>query len=315
MGRSASAASRGGNRSSFKGARAPTFKPGSMSSNPTSGRAKTTGMHSAQVTHSRGATRSVPSYTAARSAQSHQTSRTTPSNITLGKAVKAIEKETRGQQDNPKWHEWRENRITASVAHKIANSHFVNDKSSEVPQSYLKAVVGQSRVIQTPATSWGIQNEKRAVQEYEHLKSRNSRGGIKVEDCGIFIHPKKTWLAATPDGVVTNSSTGKPIGLLEVKCPYKHKDHTIREACKDDNFCLTPAGGSYTLKKDHPYYTQVQTQMATSGVKKTDFVVYTEKETTYAPVKFDAKFWKATEPKLEKFYNDAVVPHLENNNH
>ncbi|XP_078540268.1 uncharacterized protein LOC144825351 [Lissotriton helveticus] len=238
MGRSSSAASRGGNRSSFKGARAPTFKPGSMSSNPTSGRAKTTGMHSAQVTHSRGATRSVPSYTAARSAQSHQTNRATSSNKTLGKAVKAIKKETCGQQDNPNWHEWRENRITASVAHKIANSHFVNDKSSEVPQSYLKAVVGQSPVIQTPATSWGIQNEKRAVQEYEHLKSRNSRGGIKVEDCGTFIHPKKTWLAATPDGVVTNSSTGKPIGLLEVKCPYKHKDHTIREACKDDNNIL-----------------------------------------------------------------------------
>ncbi|KAJ1087437.1 hypothetical protein NDU88_000608 [Pleurodeles waltl] len=274
-------------------------------------------MRAAQVPHPRAAATSASSYTAASSVQSHKRShpgRATSSNTSFGKAVQAIEKETRGQRDNPKWHEWRENRITASVAHKIANSHFVNRKTSEVPQSYLKAVVGQGPVIQTPATSWGIRNEKRAVQEYAHLKSRNSRGGVKVEDCGLFIHPKKTWLAASPDGIVKNNSTGKPIGLLEVKCPYKHKDQTIREACKDDKFCLTPAGNSYTLKKDHPYYTQVQTQMAATGVKKTDFVVYTKKETTIAPVKFDAKFWKATEPKLEKFYNDVVVPH-ENKNH
>ncbi|KAJ1198498.1 hypothetical protein NDU88_002339 [Pleurodeles waltl] len=266
-------------------------------------------MHAAQVPHP-----SASSYTAASSVQSLKRShpgRATSSNTSLGKAVQVIEKETRGQRDNPKWHEWRQNRITASVTNKITNSHFVNHKTSEVPQSYLKAVVGQAPVIQT----WGICNEKREVQEYAHLKSRNSRGGVKVEDCGIFIHPKKTWLAASPDGIVKNNSTGKPIGLLEVKCPYKHKDQTIREACKDDKFCLTPAGNSNTLKKDHPYYTQVQTLMAATGVKKTDFVVYTKKETTIAPVKFDAKFWKATEPKLETFYNDVIVPHEENKNH
>lgn len=279
------------------------------------------------------ASKSTPSCTSASSGQSHtstHSTRTTSVKMpvkqggqgeplftwheSLEKAIDDIEKETRGQRDNPKWHEWRENRITASVAHKIANSKFVNGKSSEVPQSYLKAVVNQSSNIQTPAMSWGIKNEKRAVEEYEHLKSRNYSGGIKVEDCGLFVHPEKNWLAASPDGIVKDHSTGKPVGLLEVKCPYKHKDHTIRDACKDDKFCLTPDGESYALKKDHPYYTQVQTQMATTGLKKTDFVVYTKKETAIAPVEFDAKFWETTEPKLEKFYTEAVVPHMEKRN-
>ncbi|XP_069069049.1 uncharacterized protein [Pleurodeles waltl] len=279
------------------------------------------------------ASNSTPTRNAASSGQSERgihSTRTTPVKMpskeggqgeplytwhkSLEKEIHDIEIETRGQRDNPKWHEWRENRITASVAHKIANSKFVNGKSSEVPQSYLKAVVNQSPNIQTPAMSWGIRNEKRAVQEYEHLKSRNHSRGVKVEDCGLFIHPEKNWLAASPDGIVKDNSTGKPVGLLEVKCPYKHKDNTIRDACKDGNFCLTQDGDSYALKKDHPYYTQVQTQMATTGLKKTDFVVYTKKETAIAPVEFDAKFWEATEPKLEKFYTDAVVPHMEKRN-
>ncbi|XP_069474921.1 uncharacterized protein [Ambystoma mexicanum] len=229
----------------------------------------------------------------------------------LGKAVKDIEIETRGQRENPKWHDWRENRITASMAHQIANSKYVNGRSSEVPQSYLKAVVTKSSGIQTPAMTWGIKNESNAVREYQQLKTKNGNGHVKVEDCGLYIHPEKTWLAASPDGIVKDSSTGKPIGLVEVKCPYKHKDHTIRDACKDDKFCLTPVGDTYTLKKDHPYYTQVQTQLAATGLKTADFVVYTKKETAIAPVEFDSKFWKATEPKLEKFYNEAVVPHLE----
>ncbi|XP_074860351.1 uncharacterized protein LOC142018436 [Carettochelys insculpta] len=230
-----------------------------------------------------------------------------PSLLTSEDMVK-VERETRGQRDNPKWHEWRENRITASVAPRIANSKFVNGKTSEVPQSYLKAVVSSGSKVQTPAMSWGTRNEKAAVQAYEELQSKMTGRPVKVEDCGLFIHPGKEWLAASPDGIVRESGTEK---LLEVKCPYKHRDKTVKEACKDKDFCLEADSESYSLKRDHPYYTQLQFQLATTGFDKADFVVHTNKDTVITPVGFDAEFWEKTEPKLEKFYKEAVIPHLE----
>ncbi|CAM5164157.1 unnamed protein product [Natator depressus] len=233
-----------------------------------------------------------------------------PSLLTTEDVVK-VERETRGQRDNPKWYEWRKNRITASVAPRIANSKFVNGKSSEVPQSYLKAVVSSGSKVQTPAMSWGTQNEKKAVQAYEELQSRRTGRPVKVEECGLFIHQEKEWLAASPDGIIREADTGKLLGLLEVKCPYKHRDKTVKEACKDKAFCLEVDGESYSLKRNHPYYTQVQCQLATTGFDSADFVVHTNKDTVITSVDFDAVFWERTEPKLEKFYMEAVIPHLE----
>ncbi|KAM6062786.1 uncharacterized protein VSU04_007880 isoform 1-T4 [Chlamydotis macqueenii] len=222
-----------------------------------------------------------------------------------------VERETRGQRSNPKWYEWRENRITASVASRIANSKFANGKTDEVPQSYLKAVVSSSPGVQTPAMSWGVRNEKAAVQAYEQLKSQAVGRPVQVEDCGLFIHREKKWLAASPDGIIKEAATGKALGLLEVKCPYKHRNRTVREACKDKDFCLEVDGDSYALKRDHAYFTQVQCQLAAAGFQRADFVVHTTKETAVVPVEFDAEFWGQTVPKLEKFYTEAVIPHLE----
>ncbi|XP_077204323.1 uncharacterized protein LOC143842901 [Paroedura picta] len=225
--------------------------------------------------------------------------------------VEEIESKTRGQRTNPEWHKMRENRITASIAPKIANSKFVNGRSCEVPQSYLKAVVNSGSGGMTPAMSWGVQNEKKAVEAYEAIKSSESRKPVKVDDCGLFVDKGKKWLAASPDGIVREAGTGKKLAILEVKCPYKHRNKTVTDACKDKTFCLEKEGEAYTLKKEHPYYTQVQCQMGVTGLKKADLVVHTNKETAIAPVEFDPIFWNNTVPKLEKFYTDAVVPYLE----
>ncbi|XP_030898895.1 uncharacterized protein [Melopsittacus undulatus] len=225
--------------------------------------------------------------------------------------IPRVEKETRGQRSNPKWYEWRANRITASMAPRIANSNFANGKTDKVPQSYLKAVVDSSPGVQTRAMAWGIDNEKVAVQAYEQLKSQAVGKPVRVEDCGLFIDRDKKWIAASPDGIIKEAATGKALGLLEVKCPYKHRNNTVRDACNDKDFCLKMDGDSYALKKDHAYFTQVQCQLAATGFQQADFVVHTNKETAVVPVKFDSEFWEQTVPKLEKFYTEAVLPHLQ----
>ncbi|XP_063297178.1 uncharacterized protein LOC134585653 [Pelobates fuscus] len=226
------------------------------------------------------------------------------------KDVEKIEKDTRGQRDNPEWFNWRKHRITASMAHQISHSRFANGKTTDIPQSYLKAVLGSGPSVQTPAMNWGVRNEKNAVRAYEKWTLENTGRKVQVDECGLFVHTKKNWMAASPDGIVVDALTGEKLGILEVKCPYKHREHSIRQACADRDFCLKPDGDSYALKTDHPYYTQVQCQLAATKMDRSDFVVYTKKDTAVVPVSFDSKFWEETESKLERFYFEAVIPNL-----
>ncbi|XP_041126361.1 uncharacterized protein LOC121326848 [Polyodon spathula] len=238
---------------------------------------------------------------------------------TMGKMdqekLAATEVKTRGQRENPEWFEQRRNRITASIAHKIANCRFVNGRSQEVPQSYLHSVVSSGSSFKTAAMTWGIEHELAAALRYQELKSRELGRKVLVRDCGLFIHPDKQWLAASPDGVVVDAQTGETLGSVEIKCPFKHRGSTIKKACEDKTFCLQrEPGGTYSLKRSHAYYTQVQCQLAVLGLRRADFVVYTSRDTVVTPVDFDPEFWDRTEDKLEKFYTSAVQPYLARQN-
>lgn len=67
---------------------------------------------------------------------------------------------------------------------------------------------------------------------------------------------------------------------------------------------------AYSLKTSHSYYTQIQCQLAVTGLRRADLVVYTLQETAIVPVTFDPDMWGETVSKLELFYTDAVLPHL-----
>lgn len=66
--------------------------------------------------------------------------------------VEQVEVLTRGQRINQDWFAWRKNRITASVAHRIAHCRYVNGRSRAPPTSYLAAVTGRPRPL-TPQCS------------------------------------------------------------------------------------------------------------------------------------------------------------------
>lgn len=165
----------------------------------------------------------------------------------------------------------------------------------------------------------------------------------------MFIDPQRSWLAASPDGIVMDAQTGQRLLCLEVKCPYKHRDRRVEEACRIDaafclqtlepdgrrpgevrnlyrppsslprcvlpqlisdiSWCLSQAP-AYCLKKTHSYYTQIQCQLAVTGLQQADLVVFTRQETAIVPVTFDAQFWEETVSKLAVFHTGAVLPHL-----
>ncbi|KAF7657608.1 hypothetical protein LDENG_00024850 [Lucifuga dentata] len=117
-----------------------------------------------------------------------------------------------------------------------------------------------------------------------------------------------------------DGETGQQLLCLEVKCPYKHRERSVEEACRvDPNFCLEieeeegwEPGQSpvYRLKLDHSYYTQIQCQLAVSGLQEADLVVFTLKETAIVPVTFDPDLWEETLSRLEVFYKDCFLPYI-----
>ena len=105
--------------------------------------------------------------------------------------------------------------------------------------------------------------ESRAVEAYKQVT-----GSSLVTTCGFFVH-----LGASPDRVV---NTGSSTGLLEVKCLFKHRFSTIREACRDPMFCLEERNDKPHLKTNHPYYFQATGQIAVCERKWAHFS-YTRK--------------------------------------
>lgn len=234
--------------------------------------------------------------------------------------VEEVEFLTRGQSSNQDWFAWRKNRITASVAHRIAHCRFSNGKSPTPPTSYLTAITGEGRSVQTRAMSWGVQMEAEVVRRYQKMKSAAMARPISVRDCGLFIDARRPWLAASPDGIVTDNRTGQWLLCLEVKCPYKHRHRRVEDACRTDPaFCLEiqdedgrqpKESPVYRLKTSHSYFTQIQCQLAVTGLRRADLAVFTLKELAVVPVTFDPDLWEETVSKLEVFYRDAVLPHL-----
>ncbi|CAN9511258.1 unnamed protein product [Ophioblennius macclurei] len=233
--------------------------------------------------------------------------------------VKQVEILTRGQRTNPHWFAWRNYRITASVAHRIAHSRFAKGTSHTPPSSYLAAITGGGPRVQTRAMSWGVQKEAEAVKSYQKLKTAALGRSVSVQECGLFIDVQRSWLAASPDGIVTDSDSGQWLLCLEVKCPYKHRERRVEDACKiDPAFCLQIQDPDrrgpgeppvYQLKTSHSYFTQIQVQLAVTGLQQADLVVFTLKETAVVPVAFDPKLWEETVSRLETFYK-GVEPLL-----
>lgn len=182
-------------------------------------------------------------------------------------------------QNTPAWHMARLGNITASQVSKLMSKGRGKDEVfAQTGKSYIMSIVA-GRMIDdngdvdsliyrissdTYATRWGHDNEDEARTYYEQVT------GNKVDDGQMFAHIDYKHLTASPDGLVGDD------GLLEIKCPY-----TIE---KSITYMLNVHDGD-TLKATAPdYYWQVQCQLAVTGRKWCDFVVYDKNLTNKAAI-------------------------------
>eukprot|EP00795_Rhopilema_esculentum_P003488 gene3488-1870_t len=167
--------------------------------------------------------------------------------------ILTIERMTIGQSLSQNWIEQRMYRITASRFYSAS----VN---SVEPSSKLQTFFYSS--FSSPALEHGKKSESFARSLYLQTMSEKGFQGICVEETGLKISSKFSFLGASLDGLV--HFNGEKWGL-EIKCPYSKS--SLSSALEDKKFFLKK-GKVISLKRSHPYFYQIQGQMYCTGLKR-----------------------------------------------
>ena len=225
--------------------------------------------------------------------------------IVTSDEAKNIEQQTRDQAESVEWSVERRKRLTASVVGSIAKMKSTTRKAKKVENLLYTRFRGNA------ATRYGNTMEDITKVEYEAYQRQHGHPDLKVESCGLAISLDSPWLAASPDGLVTDPSeaTG-PLGVVEIKNPYTARSQTLAEACKKSSFCLENKKDSFKLKTRHDYYYQIQTQLYCTRRCWCDFILRTDNDLHIERVYTDQAWQRANLQKLQDFYFSALLPEL-----
>ena len=97
--------------------------------------------------------------------------------------------------------------------------------------------------------AWGVTNEAEAIKAF------TAKIHLEVVETGVWLDESGV-LGASPDRLVGEDH------VLEAKCSYTLRNASLEGALKSETFCLEKnKDGSYSLKRNHVYWHQVQGQM------------------------------------------------------
>ena len=182
--------------------------------------------------------------------------------------IREIEEDTRGQVQNPLWHEYRKNRLNASQFGRALTAYAsLRDYRSTKKLDRIRQGMVNPGNFTNPAVEWGIKHEATALVAYEKHTGNN------VIPSGIWLFPEGD-LAASPDGIVVDANDAtRYLGLVEIKCPYRCAGERIRSGA-DWRKYLRYLDASNRLISTHDYYHQIQGQLCATGLEWCDFVVW-----------------------------------------
>ena len=217
--------------------------------------------------------------------------------------LQSIQCRTSKQSHSKLWYRLRSGRITASKFKQACRTDVSNPS-----MSLLKSICYPADIkFSNDAVSWGLEKESTAVAAYME-KIQESHKEFKFSKVGLMLNNQWPFLGASPDGLISCQCCGQ--GILEVKCPYSCRDIPLHEyACKRESM-LVPAQSTYSLKKDHQYYYQVQCQLFISGAKYAHFVVWTPQEIHMETILPDKPFFASNASKAENFFKLCILPEM-----
>lgn len=213
-----------------------------------------------------------------------------------------IEEATRGQNRNKEWFVHRAGRITASNLYAVC--HTKVDKPSV--SLIRKICYPEQHAFWSKQTQYGCIHEKDALKSYSERHGSEHR--IKLNEVGLIVHPDYPHFGASPDAIVECDVCGE--GCVEVKCPYCAQKSSFAELIHTNKTCLISDGAEMKLNRKHAYYSQVQMQLALTGKKYCDFVVWSEVDFFMERINFDKDFWNSESQKATSFHKKVILPEL-----
>lgn len=124
-----------------------------------------------------------------------------------------------------------------------------------------------------------------------------------------FIDTVRPYLAATPDLLFSCSCCEN--GVAEFKCPMISKCSNCTGFCSCHiPACLNFQNSQLSLNRNHPYFAQVQGQMAITGCLWCDFFVYTCNGIFCERITFDEMYFKELLFDLDIFFTSYIVPEI-----
>ena len=156
-----------------------------------------------------------------------------------------------------------------------------------------------------PNLKYGREMEERAWRSY-HALIGPYHSNFVIAKTGLHINADYPYLGASPDGIIDCDCCGK--GLVEIKCPQKYST-SLKGWENGKNFAID---SSNNVKKDYPYFAQMQGQMFLLGVKFCNFFVWTPVENDYLLVRIerDEYFISKALPKLFFFCFAVLLPEI-----
>jgi len=204
--------------------------------------------------------------------------------------VENVEEKTRDQASCDLWFKFRQGRITAS------NSKLVCQGNTSNPaKSTINKICYGGQKFYSEDVERGKRLEKAASQKYKLIECKNHQNFV-LEKCGLYLCKDKAFLADSPDGIISCDCCGGK-GCLEIKCPREGN----LNSCFDQN-------GS--LRKNHAYFYQVQTQMYVCDSQYCDFFVYRKKEHILKRVLPDKSCHEEIVQKSQLYFLYVILPEL-----
>jgi hypothetical protein len=133
-------------------------------------------------------------------------------------------------------------------------------------------------------------------------------GTLKVEQCGLFVKSDRPYIAGTSDRIDSYNYYFKAV--LEIKCPFTLAEKSVKDGWKHLDYLNMNDKQILELNQKHPYYIQLQGQMAVTGLKMGHFFMWSPKGSLQTIVNFDPMFWVHLQEKLSSFFKAYIAPYL-----
>ena len=124
----------------------------------------------------------------------------------------------------------------------------------------------------------------------------------------MLRHPSFPHLGTTPDGLISCKCCGE--GLMEIKCPYKHRDKHPHDVYDPQFYLKQDDNGELYLRNNHEYYYQVHGQLTVCEKEYCDVLCWTPKGIHVERILQDSTHFAEIKPALDSVFIKIILPAL-----